>query len=295
MSTKQLSRRQARWSEFLSRFNYRITYRPGKAGGKPDALTRRSGDLPKEGDTNDPRHQHQHQTVLKTHVLDPKVVDLLDPKVVDLQCRTIYLDPIQLHLNPAASQKTITLAPMDIIPELQEAEPQLDQTPTDPEEDPLDTPTQTLWDQAQASDKFTPQVLDMLRAGARHHNRIPLAECEERDQALLFRGRKYVPNSDRLRLRLIQLAHDSVPGGHPGRTNCYELVSRAYWWPNLYQYIQRFVRNCHVCTRAKPSRQKQQGWLRPLPIPERRWRDVSMDYVGPLPPVPLWVLPIVTS
>ena len=36
MSTKQLSRRQARWSEFLSRFNYQITYRPDKDGGKPD-------------------------------------------------------------------------------------------------------------------------------------------------------------------------------------------------------------------------------------------------------------------
>ena len=48
-SSKQLRRRQARWSEFLSRFDYKIIYRPGKAGGKPDALTRRSGDLPKEG------------------------------------------------------------------------------------------------------------------------------------------------------------------------------------------------------------------------------------------------------
>ena len=39
ISTKLLSCRQVRWSEFLSRFNFRIIYRPGKAGGKPDALT----------------------------------------------------------------------------------------------------------------------------------------------------------------------------------------------------------------------------------------------------------------
>ena len=58
MFTKQLSRRQAHWSEFLSRFNYHITYRPGKAGGKPNALTRRSGDLPKERDTLDSCHQY---------------------------------------------------------------------------------------------------------------------------------------------------------------------------------------------------------------------------------------------
>ena len=48
MTTKILNRRQARWSKFLSRFNFKINFRPGKAGGKPDALTRRSGDLPKE-------------------------------------------------------------------------------------------------------------------------------------------------------------------------------------------------------------------------------------------------------
>lgn len=40
-TSKQLNRRQARWSEFLSDFNFVITYRPGVQGTKPDALTRR--------------------------------------------------------------------------------------------------------------------------------------------------------------------------------------------------------------------------------------------------------------
>jgi hypothetical protein len=48
--TKLLNRCQARWSQFLSQFNFKIVYRHGTAGGKPDALTRRSGDLPKVGD-----------------------------------------------------------------------------------------------------------------------------------------------------------------------------------------------------------------------------------------------------
>ena len=51
ISTKQLSRCQARWSEIFSRFNFVIQYQPGKRGAKPDALSRRSGDLPKEGDS----------------------------------------------------------------------------------------------------------------------------------------------------------------------------------------------------------------------------------------------------
>jgi hypothetical protein len=37
-------------SQFLSQFNFKIVYHPGTAGGKLDALTRQSRDLPKEGD-----------------------------------------------------------------------------------------------------------------------------------------------------------------------------------------------------------------------------------------------------
>jgi transposase InsO family protein len=61
MSTKMLNRRQARWAELLSRFDFKMTFRPGIRGGKPDSLTRRSGDLPEEGDE---RLTHQFQTLL---------------------------------------------------------------------------------------------------------------------------------------------------------------------------------------------------------------------------------------
>ena len=62
MSTKLLNRRQTRWAEFLSRFNFKIVYRSGKAGGKPDSLTRRSEDLPKGGDE---RLRHMEHAILK--------------------------------------------------------------------------------------------------------------------------------------------------------------------------------------------------------------------------------------
>ena len=39
--TKIYNRRQARWAEKLSKFDFVIVFRPGKDGGKPDALSRR--------------------------------------------------------------------------------------------------------------------------------------------------------------------------------------------------------------------------------------------------------------
>jgi len=52
MSARVLNRRQARWSMSLSRFDFKITYRPGKQQGLSDALSRRSYLAPKEGDTS---------------------------------------------------------------------------------------------------------------------------------------------------------------------------------------------------------------------------------------------------
>lgn len=51
----------------------------------------------------------------------------------------------------------------------------------------------------------------------------------------------------------------------------------------MLEYISRYTNNCHTCKRITPSRLKYQGLLKQLPVPERRWRDLSVDFVGPLP------------
>ena len=49
-TTKILTHRQARWSEYLSQFNLVICFCPGRLGTKPDTLTRRWDVYPKRGD-----------------------------------------------------------------------------------------------------------------------------------------------------------------------------------------------------------------------------------------------------
>jgi hypothetical protein len=75
MSTKVLNRCQTCWAEYLSRFDFKIVYHPGKAGGKPDALTHRSGDLPQGGDE---RLTKQHKAVLKPQNLPDNLHLLVD-------------------------------------------------------------------------------------------------------------------------------------------------------------------------------------------------------------------------
>ena len=72
ITTKELNRRQTRWSEFLSQFQFKITYRPGTQGTKPNALTRMQDAKPDSED--DPRKRHQRQVLLKQHNLDEGVL-----------------------------------------------------------------------------------------------------------------------------------------------------------------------------------------------------------------------------
>ncbi|KAK1918666.1 hypothetical protein P3342_001715 [Pyrenophora teres f. teres] len=58
MTTKKLNRRQVRWAEMLSQFDFKITHRAGSLNGAADALSRRS-DLREEG------HKEPHDAVLK--------------------------------------------------------------------------------------------------------------------------------------------------------------------------------------------------------------------------------------
>ena len=52
-TSQKLNRRQARWSLFLSRFDFELHHRPGKTAGKPDALSRRADHIPEGEDNKD--------------------------------------------------------------------------------------------------------------------------------------------------------------------------------------------------------------------------------------------------
>ena len=74
MITKQLSRQQTRWVEFLSGFNFVISYTPGRENRKADSLTRRLNDCPAD-DYND-RQQHLLQMILLPKKLEISSIDV---------------------------------------------------------------------------------------------------------------------------------------------------------------------------------------------------------------------------
>lgn len=96
-------------------------------------------------------------------------------------------------------------------------------------------------------------------------------------------GLFYVPDNLELQRRLIHEVHDTPTGGHMGLKKTLRRLMTTCWWPGMKNMIADYVMGCITCAATKSSTQKPAGTLHPLPIPEKPWQVISIDFVGPLP------------
>ena len=101
-------------------------------------------------------------------------------------------------------------------------------------------------------------------------------------EGLLFRRNQLcIPNCS-MRENLIGENHSGGLAGYFGANKTYEQLSHFYYWPRMISEVEKFVKNCKICQYAK-GRSQNAGLYIPLPIPDRPWDMVSMDFVLGLP------------
>jgi hypothetical protein len=103
------------------------------------------------------------------------------------------------------------------------------------------------------------------------------------DGLLLQEGLVCVPDDPELKRMILEECHDSPMAGHFGIAKTLDLVSRTFYWPSMRKYIMDYVGGCDICQRSKSSNHKPYGLLQPLPIPERPWSSISVDFITQLP------------
>jgi len=103
------------------------------------------------------------------------------------------------------------------------------------------------------------------------------------DGAILFEGRICVPDDSELKRLVLEEAHKSNFSIHPGATKMYQDLKRGYWWPDMKTEIAKFVARCLVCQQIKIEHQRPAGLLGSLEVPQWKWEQISMDFVGGLP------------
>ncbi|KAL0161733.1 hypothetical protein M9458_045458, partial [Cirrhinus mrigala] len=94
--------------------------------------------------------------------------------------------------------------------------------------------------------------------------------------------RRFIPLQERI--PLIHSLHTSVGTGHPGINKTLSLLQDRFWWPAMDTDVQRYVRGCRECAMAKSPRHLPAGKLHPLPVPNRPWSHLGVDFITDLPP-----------
>jgi hypothetical protein len=239
-----LQERHVRWSGLLSSFNCTFEYRPGSMNGMADALSRQEKDVPASD---------------KDERIQSRFFQLLKPAG-----------------SPDDAEPTVNLMATRI--------PGGQPRRNTPATGSLDEE----WTRAVEGDEAYRQAFDAVKSDRRKFPpelklKTSVSECEITHGKLRYRERRWVPSSETLRARLISEAHDGTATGHPGRENTYKILARDFFWPGMSTDIRRYIRNCDTCGRIKPWRDLKQGLLKPLPVPDRIWKELSMDFITGLP------------
>ena len=122
---------------------------------------------------------------------------------------------------------------------------------------------------------------EAVEGGKERLHGVDLTDSRLIDGVLYKQGLLWVPES--LQTQVLQEIHDQPASGHPGVTRSIHMLKRHFYWPGCTADVKQYVRNCHPCQRSKAPRNKPNGLLVPLPIPEKRWQDIAMDFITGLP------------
>ncbi|GKV41219.1 hypothetical protein SLEP1_g48785 [Rubroshorea leprosula] len=127
---------------------------------------------------------------------------------------------------------------------------------------------------AQQKDSFLQKMKEKVRAGEPHMQEFRISD----DEILWFGDRLCVPRNHALRREIMGDAHYTGYTIHPGSTKMYRDLRRTFWWRNMKREIARFVSQCLTCQKVKVEHQRLLGKLQPLPIPQWKWENITMDF-----------------
>jgi len=278
---RNLSRRQARWAEYLQRFNFKWVYRPGRIN-VADPLSRLPQAAPAALNAITlaavvTRRQLQHASnPPPTQPPSGSVGDMgrTSKRLPGKRHRSDGAAAIAENANGDSPVTNVTFGtPLD--------SPDLGVTPA------ADTSGDSTLRGAVTPDG---DVIQQLQTG---YVADPWFAVPSNTRSLSFRDGLWwrgqqvcVPDVPGLRRDLLYELHDAPYSGHVGTTKTLQAVRRLYWWPSVRKDVTDYVLTCASCQRNKASSQKPAGLLQPLPIPSAPWSSVSMDFVTHLPKTP---------
>ncbi len=243
MTVKKLTEWQMRWSLILLQYNFFILYLLSKQNERADALLRQKQNV--SMNLSDNRVQHYMTQIIHSEIISK---------------------PIQ-----AASMTVADIS----VPVLVQDQNLFDETMN----------LKQMWVNAEAKDELYNELCQTIHEKQRSFStvlkvRVFIMKCFLSDEEkLLFCERRWVLSSKPLCTELIQYTHDLTMTEHSKRDVTDALLSQQFFWSEMLQNVCTFCRNCNKCCMNNSWKDRWQGFLKPLPVSERIWWKIFIDFV----------------
>ena len=249
-SQPTLSRRQARWSEYLQRFHFSWVHKPGKFN-VADPLSRNpsfKAIVPILAVAT--RRQAQASQTTDT-------IPAADRRSTAAAPRTA----------PAAKRRRLN----DHTAEPVAPAPDTDMTEHDMLPDAVD-------------------IADIASRIAEAYAADPAFSDEKRTKNWTFTDNLWwdhdeivVPDNIEIKRMIMHEFHDTPYAGHLGVRKVVKNMMRYFTWRNIWAETESYIAHCPSCQVNKGKPQKPQGLMQPNEVPPYPWHTVTTDYVTGLP------------
>ena len=130
--------------------------------------------------------------------------------------------------------------------------------------------------------QLTDSTLEKIRCKARKEN----SPYFWQDGILMrmpyhIQGKDLVVVPKAARVKVLQLAHNSMTAGHFGQERTMEANRRQVDWPGIVTDVRELCKSCPICQKAKPA-VVAKAPLHPLPILKDPFLHIALDIFGPL-------------
>jgi Integrase zinc binding domain len=88
-----------------------------------------------------------------------------------------------------------------------------------------------------------------------------------------------------LQRQILQNYHNHTLAGHPGIAMMLQMVAKDYWWLDMKQFVQSYVKGCVTCQMTKPNAVQPRALLLPITVTPKAipFQTISLNLITDLP------------
>ena len=234
MTTKKLISSQTRWTEFLSKFNFVVTYQTKKKNNKADALTRKPHERPVDDKNN--WQEHRMQMLLLSKRIEMQPIEVTDQHK-NVEAEHKENEPhVELHTeHKETGTKKIT--------------DNSEKVTYDSKKVTHELPILLDWvKELNQENKLFTKVCEYLANLAGQNRLCVYLWGSKVNNSLLYKENTLWVAKD-LHLDVMQKVHDQPAVRYAETKRTILMIQQHYFWPKMKRDVERYIRNHHICKR----------------------------------------------